>query len=81
MKEHPFTDEIMEAQLLSKWKELSIKLYDVSTDLDEHLNIYKTRINLYTTNKVVWCKVFPTTLGHSVGSPYFHQTRWTVSKP
>ena len=59
-KGHPFTDEIMEAQLPSKWKGLSIKLYDGSTDPDERLNLYNTQMNLYIANKVVWCKVFPT---------------------
>ena len=58
-KGHPFTDEIMEAQLPSKWKGLSIKFYDGSTDPDERLNLYKTQMNLYIANKVVWCKVFP----------------------
>ena len=36
-----FTDEIMEAQLPSEWKGPSIKLHDGSTDLDEHMNVYK----------------------------------------
>jgi len=52
----------MEAQLPSKWKWLTIRLYDGSTDPNEHLNVFKTQMNLYTTNKVVWCKVFPTSL-------------------
>jgi len=52
----------MEAQPPSKWKGLSIKLYDGSTDPDEHLNIYQMQMNLYTTNKAVREKVFPTSL-------------------
>jgi len=55
-------DEIMEAQLPSKWKGLDIKLYDGSTNSGEHLNVYKTQMNLYTTNKVMWCEVFPISL-------------------
>ena len=62
MKRHPFINEIMEAQLPSKRKGLNIKLFDGCTDPDEHLNVYKTQMNLYTANKVMWCKVFPTSL-------------------
>ena len=59
---HPFTNEIIETPLPLKWKGLSIKLYDGSTNPDEHLNVFKTQMTLYTTNKAVWCKVFPTSL-------------------
>ena len=59
---HPFTNEIVEAQLPSKWKGMTIRLYDGSTDPNEHLNVFKTQMTLYTTNKVVCCKVFPTSL-------------------
>jgi len=41
---------------------LTIKLYDGFTDSDEYLNVFKAEMTLYTTNKVVWCKVFPTSL-------------------
>ena len=59
---HPLTDEIIDRPLPAKWKGLTIKLYNGSTDLDEYLNVFKTQITLYTTNKSVWCKVFPTSL-------------------
>ena len=62
LRGYPFTDEIIKTQLLSKWKGLTIKLYDDSNDQDEHLNVFKTHMTLYTTNKVVWCKVFPTSI-------------------
>jgi len=52
----------MDTQLFPKWKSLNIKLYDGSTDMDEHMNVYKTQMNLYTTDKAVWCKVFATPL-------------------
>jgi len=52
----------MEVQLPPKWKRLNIKLYDGFIDPDEHINIYKTQMNLYITNKVVWCKVLNTSL-------------------
>jgi len=41
-KGHPFTYEIIVVPLLDKWRGLTIKLYDGSIDLDEHLNILKT---------------------------------------
>jgi len=46
LKGHPFTNEIMEAQLPFKWKGLTIRLYDGSTDPDEHFNVFKTQMNL-----------------------------------
>ncbi|XP_068486989.1 uncharacterized protein [Phaseolus vulgaris] len=39
-----------------------MNLYDGSTDPDEHLNIFRTQMTLYTINHMVWCKVFPTSL-------------------
>lgn len=42
LRGHPLSDEIIEAPLPSKWKCLTIKLYDGSTNLDEHLNVFKT---------------------------------------
>jgi len=58
----PFTDEIINTLFPPKWKGLTIKPYDGSTDPDEHLKVFKTQMTLYPTNKVVWCKVFPTSL-------------------
>ncbi|XP_068461695.1 uncharacterized protein [Phaseolus vulgaris] len=59
---HPFTDDIIATPLPDKWKGLTINLYDGSTDPDEHLNIFRTQMTLYTTDRTVWCKVFPTSL-------------------
>jgi len=36
--------------------------YDGSTNPDEHIAIYTTRISLYTWNDVIMCRVFLTTL-------------------
>jgi len=69
-KGHPFTNEVMDAQLSPKWKSLNIELYDGSTNLDEDINVYKTQMNLYTTKKAVWCKVFPTSLKEGTLSWY-----------
>ncbi|XP_068475257.1 uncharacterized protein [Phaseolus vulgaris] len=59
---HPFTDDIIATPLPDKWRGLTINLYDGSTDPDEHLNIFRTQMTLYTTDRTVWCKVFPTSL-------------------
>ena len=61
-KGHPFTNKIIDRPLPPKWKGLTIKLYDGSTDPDKHMNVFKTQMTLYTANKAVWCKVFPTSL-------------------
>jgi len=56
---HPFTDDIITAPLPSKWRGLTMNLYDGSLDPDEHLNIFRTQMTLYTIDRMVWCKVFP----------------------
>jgi len=43
-------------------KGLTIKPYDGSTHSEEHLDVFKTHMTLYTTNKALWCKGFPTSL-------------------
>lgn len=47
----------MEATLPSNWKSLTIKKYDGTSDPNEHLDIYVTQVNLYTTNDVVLYRV------------------------
>ena len=59
---HPFTDDIIATPLPDKWRGLTMNLYDGSTDPDEHLNIFRTQMTLYTMDQTVWCKVFSTSL-------------------
>jgi len=59
---HPFTDDIIAMPLPDKWRGLIMNLYDGSTDPDEHLNIFRTQMTLYTMDQTVWCKVVPTSL-------------------
>ena len=42
---HPFTDFVMEAPLLDKWKGFNKDHYDGTTDLNEHTDAYT--INMY----------------------------------
>jgi len=62
LRGHSFTDKIIDTPLPPKWKGLIIKLYDGSTDPNKDLNVFKTQMTLYTTNKEIWCKVFPASL-------------------
>jgi len=59
---HPFTDDVIATPLPNKWRGLTMNLYDSSTDPDEHLNIFRTQMTLYTIDRTIWCKVFPTSL-------------------
>jgi len=61
-KGHPFTNEIMEVQFPPNWEELSIDRYNITTYTDEHIDVYKTHMSLYTSDKSVWCRAFPTIL-------------------
>lgn len=38
------------------------KLYDGTTDPDDHLNTYVNTMNIYAHQMPIWCKVFPATL-------------------
>jgi len=50
----------MEVQLPPNWKGLGMDRYDGIPSPDEHTNVYKTQMSLYTIEKSIWCKVFPT---------------------
>jgi len=52
----------MEAQLPPNWKGLNVDRYDGTTYQNEHIDVYKTQMSLYTLDKPVWCRVFSTSL-------------------
>ena len=54
-RRHPFTNTIIEVPLPEKWKGFNRDRYDGSTDPDEHMDAYTTRMSLYTSNDVVLC--------------------------
>ena len=62
MRRHPFTDSIIRVPLSNKWKGFNRDLYDGTTDPDEHMNAYITYMSMYTSDDVVLCRVFPTSL-------------------
>jgi len=48
--------------LPTEWEPFTLERYTSETDPDEHLKVYITRVALYTSHDVVFCKAFPTTL-------------------
>jgi len=61
-RRHPFTNTIIEVPLPEKWKGFNRDRYDGSTDPNEHMDVYTTHMSLYTSDDVVLCRVFPTSL-------------------
>ncbi|XP_068466435.1 uncharacterized protein [Phaseolus vulgaris] len=52
----------MGAPLPDKWKGFNRGCYDETTDPDEHMDAYTTHMSLYSTDDVVLCRVFLTSL-------------------
>ena len=52
----------MEVDIPLGWKPLNLEQYDGTTDLDEHLDVFLTKENLYTNDNTILCRVFPTSL-------------------
>jgi len=61
-RRHPFTNTVIEAPLPDKWKGFNRDRYDDTTDPDKHMDAYTTHMSLYTSDDVVMCRVFPTSL-------------------
>ena len=59
---HPFTDSIIGVPLSDKWKGFNKDRYDGTIDPNEHMDAYTTHMSLYTSDDVVLCQVFPTSL-------------------
>ena len=62
VRQYPFVNHIMEADIPLWWKPLNLERYDGTTDPDEHLDTFLTQANLYTNDNVTMCRVFPTSL-------------------
>jgi len=58
----PFSREILEAPRLSKVKMPSIELFDETTDLDDHLDVYKVQMYVQDMDDPTCCRYFPATL-------------------
>jgi len=96
-RRHPSIDKIMGAQLPPSWKGLNVDRYDETKNSDEHMDIYTTKMSLFTSDYSILCRVFPTTLkGRALSwftrlPPYFIDyietltskfgTKFTTSRP
>ncbi|XP_020232499.1 uncharacterized protein LOC109812852 [Cajanus cajan] len=52
----------MKTPLPFGWKPLNIDRYDGTTDLDEHVDLYVTQVNLYTNDDAILGRVFSISL-------------------
>ncbi|XP_020216782.1 uncharacterized protein LOC109800408 [Cajanus cajan] len=68
----------METPLPFGWKPLNIDRYDDTTDLDEHIDLYVTQVNLYTNEDAIMCRVFPTSLKGAALAWYTQLPPWLV---
>ena len=59
VRRHPFVNHIMEADIPLGWKPLNLERYDGTTNLDEHLDAFQTKANLYRNDDAILCHVFP----------------------
>ena len=58
----PFTSEVLECLFPSKSRLPQLETYDRNTDLLEHIESFKTLMNLQRTPDEVMCRSFPKTL-------------------
>jgi len=61
-RRHLFVDGIMEVDLPTRWKGLTMSQYNGTTDLEEHVDLFTTQAGLYTSDDAILCHVFPTSL-------------------
>jgi len=61
-RRHLFTENIMKTELPANWKGPALNRYDDSIVLDEHIDIYFTKINLHTSDDIIFCRLFHTSL-------------------
>jgi len=52
----------MEVPLLPNWRNPVFKMYDETTDLDEHLDFYTTQVGLFILDDAIIWRVFFTSL-------------------
>jgi len=61
----PFSQEIIEAAHPKKFKIPSVKLFDGTTDPDDHLDVYMARMYVQDVDDAMCCRYFPATPGMS----------------
>ena len=68
--EPPFTDDIMEVELPTKFKMPTMATYDGSKDPVEHVDTFRTWMELQGVQDAIKCRAFPLTLGGSARAWY-----------
>ena len=58
----PFTRRIDRAKVPRQFMQLTFTIYNGRTDLVEHVSHFNQRIVVYSRNKALMCKVFPSSL-------------------
>lgn len=58
--DHPFTPEVMAQPLPDKFKLPQMEMFDGGKDPLDHLEAYKTRMNLQAAPDKIMCQTFPT---------------------
>ena len=52
----------MEVDIPLGWKPPNLEQYNGTTDPDEHMDAFLTKVNLWTNDDAILCRVFPTSL-------------------
>lgn len=64
--DHPFTPKVMDQPLPEKFKLPQMEMFNDSKDLLDHLEAYKTHMNLQAALDKIMCWAFPMTINGSV---------------
>lgn len=59
---HPFTPKVMARPLPEKFKPPQMEMFDGGKDPLDHLEAYKTHMNLQAAPDKIMCRAFPTTI-------------------
>ena len=66
LSKSPFTRRIEGAVLPRRFQQLTFTIYNGNTDPVEHVSQFNQRMAVHSKNKVLMCKVFPSSLGPTV---------------
>ena len=63
LSKSPFTRHIERVALPQRFQQLAFTLYNGNIDPVEHVSQFNQRMAIYSKNKALMCKVFPSSLG------------------
>ena len=75
---HPFTDEVMRAQLPQRWSWPNLEKYSGTSDPEAHVKAHMTQTQLLSMDMDVHCRLFPTTLAGMALEWYYYLPRNSV---